>query len=90
MVEWLNGAGLIFGFLGAVVLIKYPSPVALWVTRYGDEMITFTNSPTLQRREANKIRWQRHMFAYRAGVGLLALGFFLQLTAMLPLRFGGA
>jgi hypothetical protein len=81
MVECLNIIALIFGFAGAMVLIKYQSPVVLWVTQEGEGMFQFTNSPTPQEREANKAKWRKYMRAYQAGVALLALGFLLQLAA---------
>jgi hypothetical protein len=80
---WLNIAGLVFAFAGALWLLKYQSPAVLWVTREGEGMIAFTNSPTPEQREANKAQWQKYMGKYRFGVGLLAFGFFLQLFAMI-------
>ena len=81
MVKWLNIAALVSAFLGALVLLKYQSPVVLWVTREGAGMIGWTNSPSQQERETNKAQWRKYMLKYIIGVGLVALGFLLQLAA---------
>jgi hypothetical protein len=48
--------GLVAGFLGALLLLRYQSPVTLWVTENGLGIINWTNSPTPEQVEANKRR----------------------------------
>jgi hypothetical protein len=81
MIKGLNIAALLVAFAGALVMIKYQSPVVLWVTREGEGMIAFKTSPTQEQRKTNKALWRNYMLKYRLGIGLLAFGFFLQLGA---------
>jgi len=60
-----------------LVLIFYPVPVVLSVTREGKGLLQFATSPTPE----NKAQWQKYMRKYRIGFGLLVFGFVLQLIA---------
>jgi hypothetical protein len=81
MIKGLSIIALLVAFAGALVLMRYQSPVVLWVTREGEGMISFTTSPTPEQRETNKALWRKYMLKYRVGVGLLAIGFLGQLFA---------
>jgi hypothetical protein len=70
------------GFFGALLLIWWPSPLTLMVTKEGHGIINWLNSPPPEQIETNKALWHRHMRRYRFGLGLLAFGFALQLVSL--------
>ena len=69
MMKWFDIAASLSAFLGALVLLKYQSPVVLWVTEEGDGIIGWTTSPGQQQRETNKAQWRKYMRKYQIGVG---------------------
>ena len=80
--QCLTVAGLLLNALGACLLVAFTSP-GLDVTKTGENMAGWTNSPTPEQRDINIRKYRRHACGFKAGVVLLVVGYVLQLLAEL-------
>jgi hypothetical protein len=73
---WLNVIGLGTNFVAAVLMCFYPPRVAQFTAK-GEGFVTFVSGAT----EEGKRKGVRQQYLSRSAIGLLGLGFFLQLIA---------
>ena len=78
MAKTLNSIALILSVIGTGLVWKYGLPSE--VDEDGASILTFRLSE--EETNNNKKKWRRYLNLNRTGLGLIMLGFFLQLLAV--------
>lgn len=76
----INVAGLFINMIGAGLLILFTRP-NLNVTEKGENIVSWSNSPSQEQRVENLRKYRKHKYGFKVGVVLLTLGYVLQLIA---------
>jgi hypothetical protein len=88
LAHWLNTVGLVLGMVGVVIFFIWGPPqpdfdegIAMGITFTEDTVFTDGTKPSEIVASAKRLK-RRHEIMSRVGLGLIGLGFFVQLVAV--------
>jgi hypothetical protein len=86
--KWLNVMGLLFGIAGVIVIFRWGSPQPSFELRASiglEENTTLADGKTVAENNADvEAQKKQHEFMSRIGLGMIGVGFVLQLLSQWP------